>query len=234
MSPQMRTARDGSLKPKRYRALQPWPIAWLTFFWIGLWGSASPANVLLGLAVAVVACWAFPLPPVDLGSRIRVVPLVKLVLHFLVDVIRASVQVSVVVLRRRPVKNAIVKVDLHSNSDFVLTGVAAMLTLVPGSVVIEARRSTHTLFLHVLDVEDEAAVERFRALALDVETRFLTAFEPLPEYWIDVPERGPLSVREQAAADRADRADRHMARESDPGFNRAAEVADHSDEEEGR
>lgn len=213
MTPQMRTTRSGAVKPVRYRALQPWPIAWLTIFWVGLWGSVSLGNVLLGLAVAVGVCWAFPLPPVDLGSKVRLWPLTKLVARFLVDVIRASVEVAIVVLRRRPVRNAIVKVDLHSNSDFVLTGVAAMLTLVPGSVVVEARRSTHTLFLHVLDVDDVDAVERFRAEALDLEKRFLQAFEPLPEYWVDVadprvdgvhpaPTTGPIVA---AAAEESDR-----------------------------
>ena len=179
MNPQMKVRRDGSLRPVRYRVLQPWSLLWLTLFWVGLWGSVSPGNVLLGLAVAVLVSWAFPLPPVDLGSRVRFVPLVKLLAIFLVDVVRASLDVSRVVLRRRPVSNAVVTVDLHSDSDFVLTGVAAMLTLVPGSVVVEARRATHTLFLHVLDVDDEAAVERFRGQALALERRFLAAFEPL-------------------------------------------------------
>ena len=39
------------------------------------------------------------------GARVRVLPLVWLVLHFLYDVVKASVLVSVVVLRRRPVRN---------------------------------------------------------------------------------------------------------------------------------
>lgn len=180
MSPRMRVARDGSLKPARYRWLQPWSLLWLTLFWMGLWGSWSPGIVLSGLAAAALASWAFPLPPVDLGSKVRVLPLLWLGIRFLLDIVYASVLVSLVVLRRRPVRNAVMKVDLHSDSDFVLTGVAAMLTLVPGSIVVEARRSTHTLFLHVLDVDDEAAVERAREHALAVERRFLRAFEPLP------------------------------------------------------
>ncbi|WP_206611365.1 Na+/H+ antiporter subunit E [Nocardioides yefusunii] len=183
----MRTGWTGRVRPSRYRALQPWPLAWLTVLWIALWGSASVGNVVLGFAVAVAVSWFFPLPPVDLGSKVRFWPLVWLVVHFIGDVLKASVQVSLVVLRRRPVRNAVVKVDLHSNSDFVLTGVAAMLTLVPGSVVLEARRSTHTLFLHVLDTDDEAAVEKFRAEAFAVEERFLRAFEPLPEFRVDAP-----------------------------------------------
>ena len=179
MSPRLRTTRDGRLKPVRYRWLQPWSLLWLTLFWMGLWGSWSPGTILTGLAMAAFASWAFPLPPIDLGSRVRVLPLLGLLVRFLYDIVHASILVSGVVLRRRPVRNAVVTVDLHSDSDFVLTGVAAMLTLVPGSIVVEARRSTHTLFLHVLDVDDVDAVERAREQALDVERRFLRAFEPL-------------------------------------------------------
>lgn len=200
MSPQTRIDRDGNVRPSRYRALQPWPIAWLTLFWVAVWGSASVGNVLLGLVIAVAVSWFFPLPPVDLGSKVRFWPLVWLVLHFVYDILKASVQVTIVVLRRRPVRNAVVKVDLHSNSDFVLTGVAAMLTLVPGSVVLEARRSTHTLFLHVLDTDDEAAVEKFRAEAFAVEERFLRAFEPLPEFRVDAPTLAAVVAAREADA----------------------------------
>ncbi|MBE7325769.1 Na+/H+ antiporter subunit E [Nocardioides sp. Y6] len=180
MSPQVRVTRRGKVKPVRYRALQPWSLLWLTLFWVGLWGSITPNIVLAGVAVAVAVSLAFPLPPIDLGARVRVVPLVWLVAHFLYDIVKASILVSVVVLRRRPVRNAVVAVDLRSNSDFVLTAVGAMLTLVPGSIIVEARRSTHTLYLHVLDVDtpDEAAA--FRRAALEVEARFLRAFEPKP------------------------------------------------------
>ena len=56
-----------------------------------------------------------------------------------------------------------IEVDLRTHSDFVLTVVAEMVSLVPGSLVVEARRSTHTLFLHVLDARDQAGVDDARA-----------------------------------------------------------------------
>ncbi|WP_104106946.1 Na+/H+ antiporter subunit E [Nocardioides sp. 616] len=178
MSPHLRTRSDGTRRPARYRALQPAALVWLTLVWLALWGEISPMLVVSGVLVAVLACLAFPLPPIDFGSRVRPARLLYLLAHFLVDVVRASIDVSRVVLRRRPVRNAVVAVNLESSSDFVLTAVAAMLSLVPGSIVVEARRSTHTLYLHVLDVPDRAAAEAFRAEALAVEQRFLAAFPP--------------------------------------------------------
>ena len=66
-------------------------------------------------------------------------------------------------------------VNLRTPSDFVLTVVAEMTCLIPGSVVVEARRSTHTLFIHVLDVDDLEAVERFKQSVLDQEARVVRA-----------------------------------------------------------
>lgn len=180
MSPVMRTRRDGTTRPARHRAVQPVAVGWLTLVWLALWGELSPLLVVGGVLVALLVCLAFPLPPLDLGSRVRPVPLLGVAARFLVDVVRASIQVAGVVLRRRPVKNAVVAVDLETSSDFIMTLVAAMLSLVPGSVVVEARRSTHTLYLHVIDVPDAEAAESFRSDALALEQRLLRALPPRP------------------------------------------------------
>ena len=179
MSPQLRTRRDGSTRPSRRVAVQPSSIVGLTLVWVVLWRELSPLVVVSGVLVAIAVCLVFPLPPVRLFLRVRPVALVVLVLGFLADIVRASLEVSGVVLRRRPVRNAVVAVDLESSSDFVLTGVAMMLSLVPGSVVVEVRRSTHTLYLHVLDTPDVESAERFRRRALELEQRFLRAFVPV-------------------------------------------------------
>ena len=57
-------------------------------------------------------------------------------------------------------------------------------------LVVQARRSTHTLFLHVLDARDEDGVEKMRREVMALERRVVLAFgadtapvlepEPLP------------------------------------------------------
>lgn len=176
MSPVMRTRRDGTARPARYRAIQLPVLAWLTLVWLLLWGAVTPLLVVGGLLVAIGVCVLFPLPPVRMGIRPRPGPMVALLARFIKDVVVASVQVSKVTLRRdRALNNAVIAVSLRTPSDFVLTVVAEMVSLVPGSIVVEARRSTHTLFLHVLDVGDLDGVERFRASVLDLEERVVHA-----------------------------------------------------------
>jgi multicomponent Na+:H+ antiporter subunit E len=167
---------DGSLRPARLRGLQLPVLLWLVLVWIALWGDLSVANIVGGLAVAVVVSLVFPLPPLRMHLHVRPLRLGWLVLHFLGDVVMASVDVAwkTLQLHRQP-RNAVIEVDLRTHSDFVLTVVAEMVSLVPGSLVVEARRSTHTLFLHVLDARDMAGVEKMRAQVFALERRVVLA-----------------------------------------------------------
>lgn len=177
MSPQLKTRRNGQVRPARYGSLQLPMLLWLTIVWVALWGDVSVMTVVGGFLVATIACLVFPLPPLRLDVRVRPLPLLWLVVRFAADVVTSSVQVAWVVLRpQRPLRNAVIEVNLRTPSDFVLTVVAEMTCLIPGSLVVEARRSTHTLFLHVLDVGDVDGAERFRQGVLDQERRVVRAF----------------------------------------------------------
>lgn len=181
MSPKVKVTRKGKVRPARYRSLQ-WPtLLWLTLVWMALWRSFTLGDAVLGFVVSVLVCLVFPLPPLRISLRPNPVAVVWLVVRFMWDVVVSSVQVSMVVLRPKGLTNALVEVDMSVPSDFVMTVVGEMTTLIPGSVVVEARRSTHTLFFHVLDVKSEADVDKFRRTVLAQEQRVLNAFgKPKP------------------------------------------------------
>lgn len=164
-------------RPARVRGLQLPVLAWLTIVWVALWGELSVFNVVAGIVVAVVVCLVFPLPRLQMHLRVRLLRLAWLVVRFLADVVTASAQVAWTTLQfHRQPRNAVIEVQLRTPSDFVLTVVAEMTSLVPGSLVVEARRSTHTLFLHVLDARDQAGVEKMRRDVLALERRVVLAF----------------------------------------------------------
>jgi multicomponent Na+:H+ antiporter subunit E len=150
---------------------------WLTLVWVALWGGLSVLNVVSGVIVALAVCLVFPLPPLPLKLHVRPLRLGWLVLHFLGDVVLASAEVAWKTLQfHRQPRNAVIEVDLRTHSDFVLAVVAEMVSLVPGSLVVEARRSTHTLFLHVLDAQDAAGVDKMRRQVFALERRVVLAF----------------------------------------------------------
>lgn len=53
----------------RWITLRLWILTWLMLVWILLWGSFSAANVLSGLAIAVLITVLLPMPPVPVRAR---------------------------------------------------------------------------------------------------------------------------------------------------------------------
>ena len=77
----------------RLRA-HPWLLVWLTAVWVGLWGSVTAANVLGGLAVAVVLVGALPLESAPRSGVLRPLAAVRFFVAFARDLVRSSVQVA--------------------------------------------------------------------------------------------------------------------------------------------
>lgn len=172
----MSSTRQHPRPTSRLAAVQLGSLAWLTLVWVALWGDISFANVAAGLAVGLLVTVVFPLPAVRMKLRVRPLRLLWLALHFAGDVVVASLQVvwTTLTLRRDP-RNALIAVRLRTDSELVLTLVGEMTSLIPGSVVVEAHRSTRTLYLHVLDAKDEEGIERMRRRTLALERRVVLA-----------------------------------------------------------
>lgn len=143
--------------------------------WLLLWDRVSWGNLLNGLLVGLFVTLAFPLPSIRYQGRLRPLRMLLLVGRFLVDLFASSWQVLRLALGRRQPRNAVIGVQLRSRSDFYLTLTAEINVLVPGSVVIDARRSSSMLYLHLLDVEKPGAIEAQRRHVLEVEERVVRA-----------------------------------------------------------
>lgn len=165
------------------------PVVWLVLVWVLLWGTFSWANVLGGLVVALVVLTVFPLPPAPGRGWVRPLRALRLLAWFVGDLVTSSLQVawqSLEALRPgRPIRSSVVAVQLASSSEFVMAMLVEVLTLVPGSMVIEARPEERTIYAHVLGADDDAAVESFRREVLRVEGELVAALgrpaAPSPE-----------------------------------------------------
>ena len=172
-----RQAADGNTAPRRRRrTVQPRAIATIALAWMLLWDRLSWGNLVNGLLVGLFVTLAFPLPSIEFHGRLRPHRVAWLIVLFLADLVAASWQVLRLALGRRRPRNAVIEVQLRSRSDFYLTLTAELVALVPGSVVVDARRSTSVLYLHLLDIEREGAIEHQRRHVLAVEERVVRAF----------------------------------------------------------
>jgi multicomponent Na+:H+ antiporter subunit E len=151
-------------------------VAVLLAVWMLLWGVFSWANLISGLLVAVVVLTVFPLPPVTFAGRPRPLGLLRFGLRFVVDLVRASAQLSWLAFRfgHHP-RSAIIRVPLRVRSDLILTLTGEAVSLVPGSLIVDTDQACTTLYIHVIGVSDRAEVERFRRAVYEVEARIVRA-----------------------------------------------------------
>jgi multicomponent Na+:H+ antiporter subunit E len=141
-------------------------VGWLTLVWVLLWGTFSWANLLGGIVVALAVLLLFPLPAVSSGGGLRPLGLLRVVLDVARDLAVSSLQVAWQSVRPGPPpRSSIVAVDVRNDSEMLMALLVECLSLVPGSVVVEASAPERTVWAHVLGADDEAAVARFRRQA---------------------------------------------------------------------
>ncbi|MEQ4303140.1 Na+/H+ antiporter subunit E [Plantactinospora sp. B6F1] len=148
-------------------------VGWLVVVWSLLWGRFTVGNLLGGVLVAVVILVFLPLPRVTFGGRLRPLALARFVGWFVVELVVASAHVSWVALRPGRPRNAIVAVRLRVRTDLNLALTAEVLSLLPGTLIVEADRETGTLYVHVLDVRGAEDLDRSRERVLDLEARLV-------------------------------------------------------------
>jgi multicomponent Na+:H+ antiporter subunit E len=148
----------------------------LVLLWMLLWGNVSWLNLVTGLALAVFVTRVFYLPPVELTGRLHPWHLAVFVGNFVWQLVVASFQVAAQAFAPRPVsRNAVIAVQLYTRSDLIMTLTAITLSLIPGSLVLEADREKSILYLHVLNTPDTDAVEKARGAVLLIERRLVRA-----------------------------------------------------------
>nr|WP_281373076.1 Na+/H+ antiporter subunit E [Kineococcus aurantiacus] len=157
-------------------------LVWLVVLWLLLWGDVSWANVVSGTVLALLVTVVLPMPKVTFGVRLRPLRIVALLARFVVDLFAASAQVAWLAVRpgRQP-RNSVVKVPLHSGSDLFVTMTAELVSLVPGSVIVELgapslQGGQGSIYVHALGVDTEEGRQRIRREVLLTERRVLRTF----------------------------------------------------------
>ena len=156
---------------RRY-ALRVWMVCWLILVWILLWGTVSPANILSGLTIALVITLLLPLPVVPIEGRVHLLSLLRLIGQVAYLLVLSSVQVAWLAVKPGPPPlTAVLRARLAVKSDLVLALGANILTLIPGSIVLEIDQTRSVLYVHVIDVGSD----RVRGPVLPPDLRCRTA-----------------------------------------------------------
>ncbi|SEH50135.1 multisubunit sodium/proton antiporter, MrpE subunit [Mycolicibacterium rutilum] len=157
--------------------LRAWVLCWLVLVWVLLWGNLSAANVLSGLAVALLITLLLPLPAVPVEGKVHPLSLLWLLLTVAYRLVLSSVQVALLAVKPSPPLSAVLRAHLSVKSDLVLALAVNIFNLIPGSIVLEIDQSRRMLYMHVIDVGSDRAVSRFYAQIAEVERLLVRAFE---------------------------------------------------------
>ncbi|OBF17994.1 Na+/H+ antiporter subunit E [Mycobacterium sp. ACS4331] len=162
----------------RWAILRIWILIWLVMVWILLWGNISVANIVSGLAVALVITLLLPLPPVPVEGRVHLLSLANLIIQVAYSLVVSSTQVAWLAIRpRKPPLSAVLRAHLNLKSDLVLALAVSILNLVPGSIVLEIDQVRRMIYVHVIDAGSEKAVNSFYRQVAKVERLLIRAFE---------------------------------------------------------
>jgi multicomponent Na+:H+ antiporter subunit E len=127
----------------------------LVAVWLLAWGDVSVANTASGLLVAVALLVAFPAYHGAHRPRISVVGAIRLVLYVLGQLVPSNVLVAQqVVSRRSRIRTGVLAYHLGDPSDEVVTLMAHVIALTPGTMTVEATRDPWVLYIHFLLLED--------------------------------------------------------------------------------
>ncbi|MGJ9424021.1 Na+/H+ antiporter subunit E [Aeromicrobium sp. CF3.5] len=150
------------------------PILGLTALWMLLWGDITALLLVGGLLVATAVVVVFPFPQGQWQGVFRPWQFAVLLGRFVVDLVSASLQVAWLALRPQPLgPSAVVEVQLHTRSELLMVLTSELISLVPGSLLIELDAEQGKVWLHVLDAgrDLDSVIER----ALVQERRVIDA-----------------------------------------------------------
>ncbi|MGX9963399.1 Na+/H+ antiporter subunit E [Roseomonas sp. F4] len=141
------------------RRLLPFPLlaAALLVMWLLLNQTVSPGAALVGLVLALAACWVAVLLDLPRGRFRRSRAALRLVWVVMVEIVRSNNAVAHIILSRetRQRTSGFVVIPLDMRAPYGLAALACILTATPGTVWVEYDSTRSTMLLHVLDLIDE-------------------------------------------------------------------------------
>ncbi|MFZ1491684.1 MAG: Na+/H+ antiporter subunit E [Ilumatobacteraceae bacterium] len=138
-------------------------VAFLTGVWVLLWGSLTVPNVLGGVAASLLLLFVNPdrRTPRGEAGRLRPLAIARLGFFLVGELLASNALVLREILRPRSrIRTAIVDCPVRVPSDRVMTFLANVLSLTPGTIPVELRLDPAVIVLHVLDLRDPVKLRR--------------------------------------------------------------------------
>lgn len=128
----------------------------IALVWMSLNTTWNPLNFLIGYIIGLLLIFAFKrfFPHDFYGHKLWAI--FKLILLFFSELIKSSIVVlRHIVSPRLNINPGILTHHTDLTSDWELTLLSTLVTLTPGTVLIEVSREQHLVYIHAIDIQDE-------------------------------------------------------------------------------
>ena len=123
----------------------------LTFVWVALTGNLELSNFGFGFVLGFFILWIKERTGNDRRYFFRVPKIIGFLLFYFFEMIKANLQVAYdVVTPHYFMKPGIVAFPLDAKTDFEITMLSNMISLTPGTLVVDLSTDRKVMFVHVM------------------------------------------------------------------------------------
>ncbi|WP_040224599.1 Na+/H+ antiporter subunit E [Bhargavaea cecembensis] len=134
----------------------------IAFLWMFISGSFSASTFIIGWLIGMLLIFMTRrFFPGSLYIR-RIWAIIKLTLLFFKELMMANIQVFMLVIKPKlAIRPAIFAYPTKLTSDWEITLLSSLITLTPGTIVMNVSEDKKTLYVHALDIDDvdEAVID---------------------------------------------------------------------------
>ena len=129
----------------------------LTLIWIALTGSFTYINMSIGFVISFFVLWIISRDSPDRRYFTIAFKVIGFFFFFLYEMLKANLQVAYEVMTSNlHMKPGIVSLELEAKTDLEITFLASLISLTPGTLVIDVSDDRKVMYVHGMYLEDRA------------------------------------------------------------------------------
>ena len=128
----------------------------LTIIWVALTGSFAYLKFLFGFLVSFFVMWIISDDSADRKYFTIAFKIIGFFFYFLYEFFKATIQVAIEVMTRKfQMKPGIIKMPLDAKTDLEITILANMISLTPGTLVLDVSEDKKVMYIHGMYMDDK-------------------------------------------------------------------------------
>lgn len=129
----------------------------LTLIWVALTGSFSYVNLFMGFVISFFVLWIISMGSPDRRYFTIAFKIIGFFFYFLYEMLKANFQVAYEVMTSNlHMKPGIIRMELEARTDLEITLLASLISLTPGTLVLDVSDDKSVMYIHGMYLEDRA------------------------------------------------------------------------------